>query len=71
MGSMPMIIASAVMMTGRRRVKPAFNAASRWSLPAMRSSLAKTTMRMEFAVATPMVIMVPISEGTLKVVWVM
>ena len=58
------------MQTGRRRVKPALRAASKRSLPRARSSLAKTTMRMELAVATPMVMMAPMSEGTLKVVWV-
>lgn len=63
-----MIIASAVMHTGRSRVKPALSAASVLSLPVARSSLANTTIRMLFAVATPMVMIDPIMEGTLKVV---
>src|SRR2546426_12745537 len=40
MGNMPMIIASAVIITGRMRVKPADRAASTSFLPALRSSLA-------------------------------
>ena len=50
------------------RVKPAESAASRAPFFSLRSSLAKTTSRMLLAVATPMHMMVPISDGTLKVV---
>ena len=39
-------------------------------MPSSRWSLAKTTIRMLLAVATPMHMMEPISDGTLKVVWV-
>ena len=67
---MPMIIASAVMITGRRRVLPAESAAWCASWPAFRWSFAKVTTRMEFAVATPTLMMEPISEGTLRVVLV-
>ncbi len=70
---MPMIIASAVMHTGRSRVVPAISAACFASLlpsPSPRESLAKVTTRMLFAVAIPIVISAPISDGTLNVVWV-
>ena len=40
------------------------------SAPVARTSLAKFTSRMLFAVATPMLMIAPISEGTLMVVWV-
>ena len=53
------------------RVCPAESAAARASMPSSRSSLANTTIRMLLAVATPMHMMEPISDGTLKVVWVM
>ena len=53
------------------RVCPAESAASRAFMPSSRWSLAKTTTRMLFAVATPMHMMDPISDGTLNVVWVM
>ena len=39
-------------------------------MPSSRWSLAKTTIRMLLAVATPMHMIEPISEGTLKVVCV-
>src|SRR5947208_5771756 len=72
-GSMPMIIASAVMTTGRNRVKPAESAASCefFGLSPQRSSLAKLTTKILFAVATPMAIIAPMSDGTLRVVPVM
>src|SRR6266516_1809030 len=72
-GNMPMIIASAVITTGRNRVKPAESAASRefFGLSPQRSSLAKLTTKMLFAVATPMAIIAPMSDGTLSVVPVM
>ena len=63
-----MIMASAVIVTGRIRVKPADRAASMAFFPSTRSSLAKVTSRMLFAVATPMHISAPISAGTLNVV---
>src|SRR5262249_22285855 len=44
MGTMPMIIASAVMMTGRMRTKPAWSAASRADLPSSICSRAKDTI---------------------------
>ena len=66
MGSMPTIMASAVIITGRRRVKPASSAAVMASAPVSRRSLAKFTSRMLFAVATPMLMIAPISEGTLR-----
>src|SRR5882757_5359336 len=71
MGSMPTIIAKAVMMMGRRRVEPAETAASTAVRPrCLCSPLAKVTSRMEFAVATPIDMMAPMRLGTLKVVCV-
>src|SRR5258705_148697 len=63
--------ASAVMITGRNRVVPAAIAASvdvddasfRWSSAKVMSSTL-------FDVATPIAMMVPMSDGTLNVVWV-
>ena len=67
-GTMPMIIASAVISTGRNRPKPASSAASSAERPSSSWSLAKLTTRMLLAVATPMHIMAPVSAGTLSVV---
>ena len=67
-GSMPRIIASAVMTTGRKRTLPAVSTAPMESLPASICWLAKVTMRIEFAVATPTAIIDPIRLGTLSVV---
>ena len=39
-------------------------------MPSSRWSFANATSRMLFAVATPMHMMAPISDGTLNVVWV-
>jgi len=71
MGSMPRIIASAVMMTGRRRVVPAASAAS-WasSFFSSRSSFANWTTRIELLVATPTHMIAPISAGIEMFVWV-
>ena len=63
-----MIIASAVMITGRRRVMPAASAAPRASRPTLRCSFANDTTRMLFAVATPTHMIEPISAGTDSVV---
>ncbi len=65
---MPMIMASAVIITGLRRVDPASIAARAESLSSASLSLAKVITRTLLAVATPMFMMVPISAGTLKVV---
>ncbi len=65
------IIAIAVMITGRSRVRPAVRAADRASrLPncGARCSFAKVIMRMLFEVATPITMMQPMSDGTLIVV---
>ena len=69
-GTIPMIMASAVMITGRNLVEPASRAARRASLVSTKRSLAKLMTRTLFAVATPMLMMLPISAGTLSVVWV-
>jgi hypothetical protein len=66
-----MIIAKAVMITGRNLVKPASNAASAAVLPSSSRSLEKLTTRMLFAVATPIHMMAPVKAGTLTVVLVM
>ena len=67
-GAMPMIIASAVISTGRNRVNPASIAAVNASAPSARRSRAKLTTRILFAVATPMHMIAPVSAGTDKVV---
>jgi hypothetical protein len=67
-GIMPMIIASAVISTGRMRVAPASSAADSGGTPAASRSRAKDTSRMLLAVATPMVMIAPVSAGTLSVV---
>ena len=71
-GIMPMIIASAVMITGRRRVRPASSAASSGDSFSfsMRMSLAKLTSRIEFETAMPTDMIDPISDSTLIVVCV-
>src|SRR5215472_368733 len=69
-GTMPMIMASAVINTGRIRVYPASRAASQALCPSRMRSRAKEITRMLFAVATPMHITAPVSDGTLRVVCV-
>ena len=66
-----MIIASAVIITGRRRVAPASSAADSTGAPSSRRWRANEIIRMELAVATPIVMMAPVSAGTLSVVPVM
>src|SRR5580658_2624498 len=69
-GSMPITIASAVIITGRKRAYPAVTAARAASPWAASSSRAKATTRMEFAVAVPMHMMAPVKAGTERVVCV-
>ena len=68
MGTIPRIIAVAVISTGRTRAWPAASIASCAESSVSRSSLANVTIRMLLAVATPMHMMEPIKEGTLSVV---
>jgi hypothetical protein len=63
-----MIIASAVISTGRMRVAPASSAALAGTTPAAMRSRANEISRMLLAVATPMVMIAPVSAGTLSVV---
>ena len=71
-GIMPTIIAAAVISTGRIRVRPARDARRRTRcMPASCCSRAKVTSRIEFADATPIAMIAPISDGTLSVVSVM
>ena len=70
MGAIPMIMASAVMMTGRKRVKPASRPARTGSPVCNNLSRAKLMTRMLLAVATPMHMMAPVSAGTDSVVLV-
>src|SRR5580692_11172303 len=67
-GSIPTTIAAAVISTGRRRVVPADKAAWKALAPAWRCSRANVTSRIEFAEATPIAMIAPISDGTLSVV---
>src|SRR4029077_20086692 len=66
--TIPIIIASAVMITGLNRVEPASSAARKASLVSAKRSFAKLMISTLFAVATPMLMMVPINAGTLSVV---
>src|SRR5207247_5431475 len=66
MGTMPIIIASAVMQTGRKRIAPASIAAIAASPWSSRRSFANDTTRILFAVATPIHMIAPISAGTLR-----
>src|SRR6202007_346540 len=70
MGTIPMIIAKAVMMTGRIRTKPASTAALWALLPSFICSRANDTIKILLAVATPIHIIAPVREGTLNVVCV-
>jgi hypothetical protein len=63
---MPMIMARAVIRTGRKRVKPASMAACSGSPWLARRSVANATTRMLFAVATPIHIIAPMRAGTLR-----
>ena len=65
-----MIMARAVIRTGRKRVCPAAMAASSALLPSRNCSLANVIMRMLLAVATPILMIAPIIDSTLKVVCV-
>src|SRR5207253_3844990 len=68
-GTMPMIIASAVISTGRSRVLPASSAEARASPPvSTRRSLAKLTSRIELDTAMPTAMIEPISDSTFSVV---
>lgn len=68
MGNMPIIIANAVISTGRRRPYPASIAAFAASPCSASLSRAKETTRMEFAVAVPMHMIAPVNAGTESVV---
>ena len=63
---------SAVVSTGRRRVRPAASCRPRIEAAELRRTLfvRKVTMRMLFDVATPIAMMQPMSAGTLIVVCV-
>ena len=67
---MPMIMASAVIITGRQRTKPASKAAAVASPSTASRSRAKLITSTELAVATPMHMMAPVSAGTDSVVLV-
>ncbi len=68
MGIMPMIMASAVINTGRKRTNPASNAAATGSPRASNRSRANVMISTLLAVATPMHMMAPVSAGTDNVV---
>ena len=68
-GTMPRIMASAVMSTGRSRVFPASMAASRTPMFCVtRASLAEFTRRMLFEVAIPTAMIAPMNDSTFSVV---
>ena len=61
-----MIMARAVIITGRRRVAPASSAALKESLFSAKCSLANVITSTLLEVATPMLMIVPIRAGTLS-----
>jgi hypothetical protein len=61
-----MIIARAVIITGLKRVAPASMAALKESLLSAKCSLANVITSTLLEVATPMLMMVPMSAGTLS-----
>ena len=61
-GHMPMIIASAVISTGRKRVLPASSAAVTASAPSSNRVRPKLMTRIELAVATPMHMIAPVER---------
>ncbi len=63
-GTIPTIMARAVISTGRNRVTPASSAALAASSPFASPSRAKLTTRMLFAVAMPMHMIAPVRAGT-------
>lgn len=68
-GTIPRIIASAVISTGRKRVFPASIAASMTPMPCVtRASLAEFTSKMLFDVAMPTAMMAPMNDSTFSVV---
>ena len=67
-GVMPMIMASAVISTGRKRTNPASSAAAVASPSSASRSRAKLITSTELAVATPMHMIAPVSAGTDSVV---
>ena len=67
-GAMPIIIASAVMTTGRNRTKPASSAAATGSPSSAKRSRAKLMTSTLLAVATPMHMIAPVRAGTDSVV---
>ena len=70
MGNMPISMASAVINTGRKRLKPASSAAISGAMPRASDSRAELMTRMLLAVAMPIHRIVPVSAGTLSVVCV-
>jgi len=62
-GNMPMTIASAVINTGRKRVKPDREPLQRRGA-LVEASRAKLTTRILLAVATPIHMMAPVRAGT-------
>jgi len=69
LATIPMIIANAVIITGRQAGENRLQAGIKrvFISCAQRSSLAKVTTKMLLAVATPMAMIAPMSEGTLTV----
>ncbi len=70
MGTMPIIMANAVMITGRMRTKPASSAAVLAFFPSFICSRANETIKMLLEVATPTLMIAPVNEGTFSVVCV-
>ena len=63
-GAIPIVIASAVISTGRKRTKPASIAAAVASPCSSKRSRAKLITNTLFAVATPIHMIAPVNAGT-------
>ena len=65
-GNMPAPMAMVVMIIGRARLWQASISASYRFMPSRRATMAYSTSRMEFFVATPIIMMSPMSDGIEK-----
>jgi hypothetical protein len=70
MGTMPRIVASDVIRTGRRRTRQAMATASAMGIPWRRRLRVNSTMRIEFETTIPVIMTTPIRDITFSVVCV-
>ncbi len=70
-GSMPAMVARAVIRMGRKRRRPACTTAASASSPTARKRCAASSRRMPFLATMPTTMMSPMNDAMLKVVFVM